>query len=243
MLGKGDRKIYFEAQEARRLKAGGHPLPLDVGETGTSMLRFLMGHILEAVLLLLAKEAGHDVQREQAEVEIDGVLGHIDAMIDGHLVDVKTASAYGIHKFEGDSLVSGDDPYGYMAQISSYYTALNRDSDVQISPQAFFWALNKSNAEMLMTPINSRDMIDADKRIDRCKEVLEMTEPPENLCYEPVPSGKAGNMALAKECGWCDFRDQCWAGKGVRAFKYSNGPVYLSKVVQTPRVEEIKGID
>jgi hypothetical protein len=237
-LGKGDRKIYFEAQEARRIAAGGKVSPPDVSDVGPNMLRFLTGHVMEAVLLLLAKEAGHSVEMEQGEVEVSGVLGHIDAIIDGNLVDVKTASQYGIKKFEGDTMLMGNDPYGYITQLSTYWHALK----AKVGKVAFFWALNKSNADMMLTPVHSRDMIDAEKRIERCKEILEMEEPPTNLCYEPVPSGNAGNMALHKECGWCDFRDQCWAGKGVRAFKYSNGPVYLSKVVKPPRVDEIKGI-
>jgi hypothetical protein len=69
-------------------------------------LKFLFGDILEELLLFLGKEAGHDVRHEQAEVSINGVKGHIDGIIDGRLVDCKSASTYAFEKFKEHRLAS-----------------------------------------------------------------------------------------------------------------------------------------
>ena len=50
-------------------------------------------------------------------------------------------------------------------------------------------------------------------------------------------------MKLPNECKWCPHKFECHKdsneGKGLRTFKYSNGLTYLTKVVRTPRVEEV----
>ena len=50
-------------------------------------LKYLFGHILEHLLLFLAREAGHTVEGEQQTLEINGVIGHRDALIDGVQTD------------------------------------------------------------------------------------------------------------------------------------------------------------
>ena len=82
-------------------------------------IKFLYGHMLEEVLLLLAKLSGHSVKGEQKEVNVDGVIGHMDCIIDGEVVDIKTASGFSFKKFKYGTLRE-DDPFGYMAQLSGY---------------------------------------------------------------------------------------------------------------------------
>ena len=57
-------------------------------------IKFLMGHIIEAVTIALARAAGHEVTDQQKLVQVSGVNGSIDCKIDGVLVDVKSASSY-----------------------------------------------------------------------------------------------------------------------------------------------------
>ena len=84
-LGRPDRQIWYMANSQ------GGPQELNA----KTYFKFLYGDIIELLVLFLAKEAGHKVEREQEEIEVDGVLGHIDAIIDGVVVDVKSASPYG----------------------------------------------------------------------------------------------------------------------------------------------------
>jgi hypothetical protein len=45
-------------------------------------------------------------------------VGHQDAIIDGVLVDCKSASGVGFDKFKYNKLAE-DDPFGYVAQLSA----------------------------------------------------------------------------------------------------------------------------
>ena len=81
--------------------------------------KYAYGHILEAFAIILAKEAGHDVTGEQDAIEVDGVIGHRDCVIDGCIVDVKSASSRSFQKFKTKTLAQ-DDPFGYLDQLDAY---------------------------------------------------------------------------------------------------------------------------
>ena len=194
-----------------------------------------MGHLLESLLLLLTKAAGHTVEQEQEEVVVEGVLGHQDARIDGWLVDIKSASSYAFKKFK-DGTLGDNDSFGYIPQISAYAT---RHGD----KQAAFFAIDKNNSELALLKIHDMEMIDAPARVRELKQVEKMETAPER-CYSDEPDGASGNRKLAIGCVFCAFKNTCWSdangGKGLRSFQYSNGVRYLTHVEKTPNVEEIK---
>src|SRR5690606_25725922 len=82
-------------------------------------LKFLYGDILEDLLLFLAEAAGHTVVGRQDEQEIAGIKGHRDCVIDGTVVDAKSASSYSFKKFK-EGRLREDDPFGYVDQLQSY---------------------------------------------------------------------------------------------------------------------------
>ena len=178
--------------------------------------------------------AGHTVTDEQKEVEVEGVKGHQDAIIDGVLVDCKSASGRGFDKFK-NNYVSSDDPFGYIAQLSSYAEA-NGLSD------AAFLAINKQSGEICLSKVHSMEMINAAERVKYIKDIIKQDTPPAK-CYEPVPDGKSGNYKLAIGCIYCDYKRDCWMdannGKGLRVFDYATNPRYLTQVSKTPNVDEI----
>ena len=226
MIGKPDRQIWYN-------------MNIDSPEIidGQTRMKFLMGHLMEAMIVCLAKVAGHKVEGAQAVIEVEGIKGHQDCRIDDTLVDIKTASSFGFKKFkEGASVLAADDPFGYVAQISAYATA-QKDEEVA------FLAIDKSSCEMALCYLYKEDMIDAPKRVNHLKKIVAMPEPPER-CYEPVPDGQSGNLKLATGCAYCQHKLICWAdandGVGLRAFQYSNGVRYLTSVEKEPNVEEIK---
>lgn len=226
-LGKPDRQLWYEF----------HPSPDDPKEEleGHTLLKFLIGDIYESVLLFLAKTAGHDVTQEQAEVEIDGIKGHIDAVIDGVVVDVKSASTFAFKKFKYGTLAE-DDPFGYIDQIGGYMTALDK-------PGAFL-AGDKQNGHLALLQIPQEDTegLRISDRITHLKEMIVDEEEPER-CHEPVADGLSGNLALAVGCSYCPHKFRCWAdannGIGVRTFLYSQGPKHLVKVAKEPKVPEL----
>lgn len=197
-------------------------------------MKFLYGDVIEQLLLFLAKEAGHSVEQEQAEVEVNGVKGHIDAIIDGVVVDVKSASPYGYKKFKEGNVV-GEDPFGYVAQLSGYATVLTPGE-----PAAWL-AQDKVSGDICVSPLSAtviRYHPPAD-RIEHLKKVIESEEPP-SYCYELVPDGKSGNLKLDTPCSYCRHKHRC--RDGIRTFLYSTGPRFLAKVVREPDVPEVKGL-
>jgi hypothetical protein len=221
-LGKPDRQVWFDAHPEPGSK---EPMP------PKTYLKFLYGDVLEAVLLLLTKEAGYEVTDEQREVEVDGVKGHIDARIAGTIVDVKSASSYGYKKFEQRNVVN-DDPFGYVAQLSGYADVLTPNED------AAWLAIDKVSGDICVSPL-SKFVIDDHKpehRIDHLKKVIASEEIPP-LCHEPIPDGRSGNMCLPTPCSYCAHKYRCHPD--VRVFLYSNGPKFLTTVAKVPNVPEV----
>lgn len=223
-LGKPDRQVWYDAH------------PIEGGKEALvpkTYLKFLYGDIIEQMLLFLAKEAGHSVTAEQAEVEVHDVLGHIDAIIDGVVVDVKSASPFGYKKFKEQGVVS-DDPFGYVAQLSGYANVLTPDED------AAWLAMDKVAGDICVSPLRSTVIKHhkPEDRINELKEVIALENPPE-LCYQPVPDGKSGNMRLPSPCSYCGHKFRCHPG--LRTFLYSTGPRFLTTVAKLPDVPEIDG--
>lgn len=223
-IGKPDRQIWYGVR-------GTEGEPLD----GQTRIKFLTGHLLEALLILLTTAAGHKVEGQQDEVVVEGVLGHQDCRIDGVLTDIKSASSFAFKKFK-DGTLYDDDPFGYLSQISAYATK-NGDKE------AAFFAIDKNNSELAILKVHDMEMINAPSRVRDLKEIVEKETPPDK-CYKPVADGSSGNYKLPIGCVFCSYKKECWKdannGGGLRAFKYSNGVRYLTHVARTPDVEEIK---
>src|ERR1044072_7628638 len=67
--------------------------------------KFFYGHMLEEWIISLAKASGHEVVGEQDEIILDDVTGHRDCIIDGCVVDVKSATSRGLQKFKDRTIV------------------------------------------------------------------------------------------------------------------------------------------
>lgn len=196
--------------------------------------KFLFGDILEELLLFLAEEAGHSVEGRQTTLSINGVEGHRDGIIDGRLVDVKSASTYSYNKFKSNGL-RGNDPFGYLDQLGSYLAASKHDPLLKESDVASFLVVDKTLGNICLDTYPVSD-VDYGKRIDELREILKQPEAPERH-FEDVPEGKSGNKKLCTQCSYCSFKRTCWPE--LRTFIYSSGPTYLTEVVRTPKVIEI----
>ena len=225
-LGTKDRKLWYIMNTPPEESSKEFDPP--------TKIKFLYGDILEELLLFLCKQAGHTVEGAQDECSIEGVLGHRDAKIDNVVIDVKTASGYGFKKFQTGALARGDDPFGYIAQISGYQKADTTANQDEVG----FLAINKESGEICLLEIDTIDLIDPVKRIHDVKNFVSKPQPPEEKCYDPIPDGTSGNMILQKPCAqWCPFRDKCWSN--LRFFKYSNEVKAFTHISKEPRVEEV----
>tara|TARA_R110000744_G_C19137069_1_gene537788 strand:- start:25 stop:708 length:684 start_codon:yes stop_codon:yes gene_type:complete len=222
-VGKPSRQLWYEKRDPEGRG----------GIDGATQIKFLYGHLLEEVVLMLVRMAGHKVTDEQKEVVVNGITGHMDCKINGEVVDVKTASRFAFNKFR-DGRLAQDDPFGYLGQLAGYEKAEGTDN-------GGFLVLNKESGELCMYLPDDLDKPNIDTRISELLPALELDIPPA-LCYDPIPDGKKGNMKLAKGCSWCKYKYKCHSdsndGAGLRTFKYSNGLAYLTEVVAEPKVEE-----
>lgn len=227
-LGQPDRKLWFTINTPEL----GEPL------SPKTRFKFLLGDLLEELLLYLAEESGHKVEGAQDTLEINGVIGHRDAVIDGRTVDVKSASSYSFKKFKEHRLRE-DDAFGYIDQLNSYMFAAKDDPIVSDKRTGSFLVIDKTLGHICLDSYSSNG-VDYDKVVENKREMLAQSTPPDR-CYEPVPEGKSGNMKLGVQCSYCPFKKACYPG--LRTFLYSTGPVFLTHVEREPKVPEITGTE
>ena len=224
-VGRPMRQLWYDLKSEDKAQ-----LPLD----SSVFIKFLYGHILEEVVLLLVKLAGHDISAEQEEVVVDGVKGHMDCKIDGEVIDIKTASGFAFKKFR-DGTLRDDDPFGYMAQLAGYEESAETN-------EGGFLVLNKETGELALHIPEYLDKPNIRSKITKIRNYLKFDEPPDR-CYNDIPDGKKGNMKLARGCVYCRHKNTCHEdandGEGLRVFKYSNKLVYFTNVTIEPRVPEI----
>lgn len=201
---------------------------------GPTQIKFLYGHILEEIVLMLVRMAGHAVSDEQKEVKVKGVVGHIDCKINNEIVDIKTASGFAFKKFIQGRLAE-DDPFGYLGQLAGYEKSEGTNN-------GGFLVINKESGELCLHQPEDLDKPNITNKIDNLISCLDINDKPER-CYDPVPEGKKGNYKLHKSCFWCNYKFDCFKdvnnGQGLRGFKYANSTVYLTHVEVEPQVEEI----
>jgi len=225
-IGKPDRELWYSAHKYSKEKLKPH-----------TYIKFMYGHMIEEMLLLFIRLSGHSVTDEQKVCEVEGVKGHMDARVDGRLIDVKSTSTYGFKKFK-DGTLAFDDPFGYIAQIKAY---AHSEGD-----KKYGWlAIDKQNGNLAYLEYDEEDTqadvydfikYDIAERVRNVKKIVEQPQPPQH-CYSPVADGKSGNEKLATGCSYCGYKNHCYPE--LRTFLYSTGPRFLTKVVNPPKVIEI----
>lgn len=200
-------------------------------------VKYSYGHILEALMLTLAKASGHEVTGEQDEISLDEIVGHRDAVIDGCVVDVKSSSSRGFSKFKDGSLKS-DDSFGYLDQLDGYTVGSRGDPLVRTHDKAYILAVDKQLGHVCLYPHEVTDEREEAlrERIRRYKEIVASPNPPPCMCGTK-PQGASGNVQLDIKASYSPFKYCC--NPGLRTFLYSSGPVYLTHVERRPDVPEI----
>jgi hypothetical protein len=198
-------------------------------------VKFLYGDMLEELLLFLAEEAGHSVTGCQDQLTINGVVGHRDAVIDGVVVDVKSASTYSFKKFK-EGLSQADDAFGYRTQLQSYLYASRGDPLVTDLSRCAFLVIDKTLGHICLDIHKAADT-DYNEVVEAKRAVVNAPIPPDRH-FTDEPMGASGNRKLKMECGYCDWNKSCWPN--LRTFVYAHGPVFLTHVEETPRVLEVE---
>lgn len=204
---------------------------------GKTLVKFAYGDLCEALIIALAEAAGHGVSSFQEEVELDGVPGHIDLVLDGVLVDVKSCSSYTFNKFKTGTLFESD-PFGYVGQLAGYAEAMKL-------PAAWV-AFDKVSGEICVLHLTQEQIhvFNARNRIAEIREAVSRPDEPER-CYPAQPvskTDKSGNLVLGVGCSYCSRKSHCWrdsnAGAGLKTYVYSTGPKFFVHVEKEPRVQQ-----
>lgn len=205
--------------------------PLTAEALGT----FFYGDLLEQLVISLAIAAGHRVDGLQEPLDIAGLSGSGDCIIDGVVVDVKSASKFGFTKFQKNNLKE-DDPFGYISQLSSYLYGYKDDPRVVTKNAAAFLVVQKDRFKLCLDWYNlEKELEQKEQEVQAAKELVAGPLPPRG--FDDTPDGKSGNRKLAVGCSYCQFKHTCWPD--IRTFIYSTGPTYLTKVVKLPKVPEV----
>lgn len=222
-IGRPARQLWFESRSEEK-KTFSAP----------TLIKFLYGHILEELVVLLVKLSGHSITDQQKEVIVDDIVGHIDCKIDGEVVDIKTASNFAFKKFKEGTL-QDDDPFGYMAQLAGYEAA-------EGTSDGGFLAINKESGELTLYRPGPFSKPNIAARISSMKDYLKLDELPPR-CYPDVPEGKSGNRRLGTSCSYCPYKHDCWSdanhGNGLIAYKYASGIKYFTRVAKEPQVPRL----
>lgn len=222
-IGKPLRKLWYEKR-----------YPSNEPIAPALNVKFLYGHILEHLVVLLVKLSGNTVTDQQKEVDINGLKGHLDCKINNKVVDIKSASRFAFVKFE-KGLLPEDDPFGYIPQLTAYEHAENSDG-------GYFLVINKETGELCTYEPEELDKPDVPALLNNVINSLELNSKPER-CFPTVVEGKKGNMRINKNCNYCEFKKDCYQdsndGKGLRVFNYSKGLMFFETIKSEPKVEEI----
>jgi hypothetical protein len=192
-------------------------------------IKFSYGHILEALLIALAKASGHTVTGEQDEVSVDGVTGHRDCVIDGCIVDVKSATTFGVKDLKSGNADKIDE-WGYLSQLDGYMLGSVDDPLVTVKDKGYILAVDKTLGHLVLYEHKLRaDSIRS--RIENYKSIIALSEAPPCNCRTEA-DGDSGNIALSTFASYSAYKYICFPH--LRTFLYSGGPRYLTKVVKRP---------
>lgn len=199
-------------------------------------IKYAYGHMIEALAISLAKASGHEVTGEQDAVYVDGIAGHRDCVIDGCIVDVKSASSRGFIKFKKGTLAQ-DDSFGYLDQLDGYVVGSYEDPLVRVKDKGYILAVDKTLGHMVLYEHRVREDSIRSK-VAAYKHIVAAATPPSCTC-RTVEFGKSGNRVLDLKASYSSFRHTCFPR--LRTFIYSDGPVYFTEVVKRPK--DTKGQD
>ncbi len=199
-----------------------------------TLIKFAFGDMTELFLLFLVEASGHKVEGTQDTQVINEIKGHRDCVIDGTVVDVKSASSFSFKKFKNHTL-QDDDAFGYVDQLGAYLYAAQDDPIVTNKDAAGFLVMDKTLGHICldMYPKTEKNY---DEFMARKKEMVVSDSPPPRG-FDPIPEGASGNMGLPVNCQYCSYNKKCHPG--LRKFIYSYGPKYLTTVKKVPNVPEV----
>lgn len=176
-------------------------------------VKFTFGDYIEELALFMAEEAGHEVHSRQKRVELDlpdgwKIVGHIDAIIDNVVVDVKSAADVSFNKYKRLGLDAATDSFGYRYQLEGYKTALGLEG-------AFIF-VNKHDGELLVNPpytaIPSLVTFHSNAIATTADAYVEIKKSLDDMLGRLDTTKDKCGERLGTVCSYCPFKYQCYNG-------------------------------
>jgi hypothetical protein len=187
-------------------------------------VKFTFGDYIEELTLFLCNEAGHRVSCRQEEVRLDGTysgwyaIGHLDAVIDDVVVDVKSAADASFNKYKREGLTEETDTFGYLWQLDAYATAKGT------SKRAFIFT-NKHDGNMHIIDRSDEVLLPVTSMINRigstADEYISTSALPPQFPTKPTKYGEQ----LGVVCSYCAFKYVCYDGN-IKGVISSGRPAY-----------------
>lgn len=220
------RKLWYRINQP----TSGEPLDAKM------LLKFFYGDMIEELILAMVEASGHKLHGMQDRLNVHGIRGHRDAVIDGMTIDVKSCSPYAFKKFK-DGDLRENDPFGYISQLSSYVYAAKDDPEVTDKTRGAFLAIDKVNGEICLDVYDfTEELKTKEQEMLAAKDLVAGDIPTERI--PPVPASKSSpNTKLDKSCQFCEYKKTCWPN--LKMYQYSYGIEYLVHVEKPPKVPEV----
>lgn len=221
----------------RSVWASVHSPSLQEKPTGQALFKFTYGDVIEGLVVGLAKSAGHEVTGEQDAVYLDGIKGHRDCVIDGAVVDVKSANSLSFQKVKAGLVSTDIFLRDYLDQLDGYVVgAIDADDPlVRIRDRAYLLFVDKVLGHMHLYEHRIRpDHIR--QRVAYYKSIVASEEAPACTC-KTVPDRDSGGFRLDTKASYNPFKYACFPD--LRTVIRSGKPVNLTGVTRPLRDPEV----
>lgn len=198
--------------------------------TPAAMMRFIYGHLYEAVFFTHLDHAGVEfTPNVKVELSLDDgtkIPGELDLTFeaDGKIWDVKTASPYAMAKFKNWETLQKNDEFGYFAQIFGYAEAAGKPAGgwIVIDKGSGMWKIveipRKKHKELREKYV--KEIASKAKHIQTRPDDI---PPCSGVVDETWRGKKTGNKILVGACRYCPYKDtKCHKKVTVMPCKFSN---------------------
>lgn len=213
--------------------------------SASNKLKFLFGDLCEELILFLAEITGHRVEGRQDKLDLYGIKGSRDVILDGRLADVKSASSASFKKFQ-EGLKPEKDAFGYLGQLGGYHKA-GQDDDLMVDKkEASFVVFDKQHGHLALdTHTFDHENIDWEKAVSDRKKAINNPDVVPDRGFEPIPDGYTkdgefkpnGSMKLGTNCSYCASKFSCHPN--LRVFISASGPRFYTEIKHKPKMLEL----
>jgi len=210
------------------------------GPTVARRMNMFWGHCFEAGLVALMRDRGYMVSHTQSLIDFMGVPGHIDLMLSGLVVEIKTMSDRYFRQFS----TKPDDERGYLTQMALYshcsdapglWLIYNKEAKVH-SDDTPLRAVYPAESDLEAARNRAEMVVSALKEVNDLQDLFEIMTPPDPVA-EVFKGSPTGDYLVPPSMKYTSHkRAFYWIEEGVNKYRkpqeYVVGLKTLDEAVQ-----------